>query len=141
MRVRMSNATVAHVAASSSPQTDAWLVRALIEKSMFNLLSFEKIDPLSQSLPIAGQGTTRPSIPAVCFHKVTLPSFSAGLAALILLPSFLSCASSTLLFDFSAAATAVFSMIRLFLSQSRSWVSFWANITSLYAGCMVSFVS
>ena len=42
MHVGKSDARMAHVAASSSPLTDVWPVRALIEKCMFNLLSFEK---------------------------------------------------------------------------------------------------
>ena len=126
MRVGMSNARMAHVAASSSPLTDVWPVRALIERCMFSLLSFEKKTPAS-ALAIASHLGSRhdPSV-----YNCNLPSqryppsSSAALAALILLPSSLSRASPTLLLNFSAAATAAISLVLLILSQSKSWCPF-----------------
>ena len=126
LRVVMSNARVAHVAASSSPLNDVWPIRALIEKRMFSLLSFKKWTP-APTLAIASHRGSRhdPSV-----HTCNLPSqrypqsSSTALAALILLPSSLSRASSTLLHNFSAAATAAISLVLFVLSQSRSWVSF-----------------
>ena len=75
MRVGMSNARMAHTAAQPSSALTSGLFVLSLRICMFNLLSFREVDScssLSQSLPIAGQGKTRPSIPVICVHRGTL---------------------------------------------------------------------